>query len=200
MSCGNRDALNPDKFERLNGLALNFKTKLDSFVDALHHGVKRLGLRMTAWQCWNRGYKVAGRIFFKNHIELARHINLHAVEKLYAQAVAAGDRLSRALNVRAHPRAEAAGRAGTAGGQFSERRALDLSDLHGLALDDANGGDEHGILRGAQLPALGDTVWLIPGHCDPTVNLHDFMVGVRGGLQHGTVEQIIRVDSRGALT
>jgi D-serine deaminase-like pyridoxal phosphate-dependent protein len=75
-----------------------------------------------------------------------------------------------------------------------------LPAVHGLALDYANGGDEHGILRGAQLPALGDTVWLIPGHCDPTVNLHDFMVGVRGGLQHGTVEQIIRVDSRGALT
>ena len=75
-----------------------------------------------------------------------------------------------------------------------------LPAVHGLALDYANGGDEHGILRGAQLPALGDTVWLIPGHCDPTVNLHDFMVGVRGGLQHGKVEQIIRVDSRGALT
>ena len=75
-----------------------------------------------------------------------------------------------------------------------------LPAVHGLALDYANGGDEHGILRGAVLPALGDTVWLIPGHCDPTVNLHDHLVGVRGGLQHGTVEQIIRVDARGALT
>ena len=75
-----------------------------------------------------------------------------------------------------------------------------LPAVHGLALDYANGGDEHGILRGAQLPALGGTVWLIPGHCDPTVNLHDFMVGVRGGLQHGKVEQIIRVDARGALS
>jgi D-serine deaminase-like pyridoxal phosphate-dependent protein len=75
-----------------------------------------------------------------------------------------------------------------------------LPAVHGLALDYANGGDEHGILRGAVLPALGDTVWLIPGHCDPTVNLHDFMVGVRGGLQHGMVDQIIRVDARGALT
>ena len=25
----------------------------------------------------------------------------------------------------------------------------------------------------AGLPALGETVWLVPGHCDPTVNLHD---------------------------
>ncbi|WP_341914345.1 DSD1 family PLP-dependent enzyme [Polaromonas sp. YR568] len=75
-----------------------------------------------------------------------------------------------------------------------------LPAVHGLALDYANGGDEHGILRGAVLPALGDTVWLIPGHCDPTVNLHDHLLGVRGGLAHGTVEQIIRVDARGALT
>jgi D-serine deaminase-like pyridoxal phosphate-dependent protein len=75
-----------------------------------------------------------------------------------------------------------------------------LPAVHGLALDYANGGDEHGILRGALLPALGDTVWLIPGHCDPTVNLHDYLLGVRGGLEHGKVEQIIRVDARGALT
>ncbi|MDB5893583.1 MAG: alanine racemase, partial [Rhodoferax sp.] len=67
-----------------------------------------------------------------------------------------------------------------------------------------NGGDEHGILRapepGIALPALGDVVWLIPGHCDPTVNLHDHMVGVRGGLRAGRVERIIPVDARGALT
>jgi D-serine deaminase-like pyridoxal phosphate-dependent protein len=75
-----------------------------------------------------------------------------------------------------------------------------LPAVHGLALDYANGGDEHGILRGAVLPALGDTVWLIPGHCDPTVNLHEYLLGVRGGLESGTVEQIIRVDARGALT
>jgi D-serine deaminase-like pyridoxal phosphate-dependent protein len=64
----------------------------------------------------------------------------------------------------------------------------------------SNGGDEHGILRGTHLPALGDTVWLVPGHCDPTVNLHDYMIGIRGGLAHGTVEEIIQVDARGALT
>jgi D-serine deaminase-like pyridoxal phosphate-dependent protein len=75
-----------------------------------------------------------------------------------------------------------------------------LPAVHGMALEYANGGDEHGILRGAVLPALGDIVWLIPGHCDPTVNLHDHLLGVRGGLAHGKVEQIIRVDARGALT
>jgi D-serine deaminase-like pyridoxal phosphate-dependent protein len=67
-----------------------------------------------------------------------------------------------------------------------------------------NGGDEHGVLRLAisdkQLPLLGETVWLIPGHCDPTVNLYDHLIGIRGGLQHGTVERIVRVDARGALT
>jgi D-serine deaminase-like pyridoxal phosphate-dependent protein len=67
----------------------------------------------------------------------------------------------------------------------------------------ANGGDEHGVLRsngnGTDLPILGETVWLVPGHCDPTVNLHDFLVGVRGGLAAGVVERIVRVDARGAV-
>jgi D-serine deaminase-like pyridoxal phosphate-dependent protein len=71
-------------------------------------------------------------------------------------------------------------------------------------LDYFNGGDEHGILRpsGGQtrLPDLGQLLWLIPGHCDPTVNLHDAMIGVSGGLKSGTVERIIRVDARGAMT
>ena len=67
-----------------------------------------------------------------------------------------------------------------------------------------NGGDEHGILRAAgdskRLPGLGRMLWLIPGHCDPTVNLHDTMIGVTGGLRHGTVQRIFRVDARGAMT
>ncbi|MES2959586.1 MAG: DSD1 family PLP-dependent enzyme [Pseudomonadota bacterium] len=67
-----------------------------------------------------------------------------------------------------------------------------------------NGGDEHGILRArdasALLPALGEAVWLLPGHCDPTVNLHDALVGLRGGLAHGHVERLIRVDARGCLS
>jgi D-serine deaminase-like pyridoxal phosphate-dependent protein len=49
------------------------------------------------------------------------------------------------------------------------------------------------------LPELGETVWLVPGHCDPTVNLHDRYVVVRGGLEHGTVEAIWPVDARGAI-
>lgn len=71
-------------------------------------------------------------------------------------------------------------------------------------LEYANGGDEHGILRPAggnqRVPRLDDIVWLIPGHCDPTVNLHNVLIGVAGGLQKGRVDKIIRVDARGALT
>ncbi|MEJ7928599.1 DSD1 family PLP-dependent enzyme [Ramlibacter sp. AN1015] len=67
------------------------------------------------------------------------------------------------------------------------------------SLEFANGGDEHGLLRGARLPALGDCLWLVPGHCDPTVNLHDHLIGVAGGLAKGRIQRIIRVDARGAL-
>jgi D-serine deaminase-like pyridoxal phosphate-dependent protein len=68
-----------------------------------------------------------------------------------------------------------------------------------------NGGDEHGILRPrpdagrAALPALGETVWLVPGHCDPTVNLHDHYIGLRGGLANGVVEAVWPVDARGGV-
>lgn len=87
-----------------------------------------------------------------------------------------------------------------------------LPKLHALApehaLRFANGGDEHGVLHpdaeagntSGWLPALGDTLWLIPGHCDPTVNLHDYLIGVRGGRLKGVVERIFTVDGRGALT
>ena len=83
-----------------------------------------------------------------------------------------------------------------------------LPKVHALgnhcALDYSNGGDEHGILKPAagstHLPSLGSMLWLIPGHCDPTVNLHNEMIGVRGGLLEGVVERIITVDARGCLT
>ena len=72
------------------------------------------------------------------------------------------------------------------------------------SLEYFNGGDEHGILRptagSERLPGLGKMLWLIPGHCDPTVNLHDVMIGVKGGLRTGVVQGIYPVDARGALT
>ncbi len=71
------------------------------------------------------------------------------------------------------------------------------------ALTFANGGDEHGVLRIADgsgtLPRIGDLLWLIPGHCDPTVNLHNQLYGIRGGLENGQLERVIRVDARGCV-
>ena len=57
--------------------------------------------------------------------------------------------------------------------------------------------DEHGTLRPDDRPLLvGDRLFLIPGHCDPTVNLHDWFVGVR----NGRVEAIWPIAARGANT
>ncbi|MEO6565126.1 MAG: DSD1 family PLP-dependent enzyme [Casimicrobiaceae bacterium] len=58
--------------------------------------------------------------------------------------------------------------------------------------------DEHGVLQvdpALATPQLGDHVWLIPGHCDPTVNLYDWIVGMRG--EH--VECVWPISARGAL-
>ena len=58
--------------------------------------------------------------------------------------------------------------------------------------------DEHGNLdltRSNRRFALGEKVLLVPGHCDPTVNLHDWYVGVRDGV----VESLWPVAARGAL-
>jgi D-serine deaminase-like pyridoxal phosphate-dependent protein len=57
--------------------------------------------------------------------------------------------------------------------------------------------DEHGVLAtsGAASPALGDVLLLVPGHCDPTVNLYDELVCIRGA----TVEAIWPIAARGAL-
>lgn len=63
--------------------------------------------------------------------------------------------------------------------------------------------DEHGVLdvtAAAAPPARGETVLLVPAHCDPTVNLHDWYVGMRD--LHGPaprVEAIWPVAARGAL-
>jgi 3-hydroxy-D-aspartate aldolase len=58
--------------------------------------------------------------------------------------------------------------------------------------------DEHGVIEvaaGATAPALGEKLLLVPGHCDPTVNLHDWYVCVRDGI----VESLWPVSARGAL-
>jgi D-serine deaminase-like pyridoxal phosphate-dependent protein len=57
--------------------------------------------------------------------------------------------------------------------------------------------DEHGVLATADAdsPACGDALLLVPGHCDPTVNLYDELVCIRGG----TVEALWPIAARGAL-
>jgi D-serine deaminase-like pyridoxal phosphate-dependent protein len=45
--------------------------------------------------------------------------------------------------------------------------------------------DEHGVISvaaGTPPPALGEKLLLVPGHCDPTVNMHDWFVCVRKGV------------------
>jgi D-serine deaminase-like pyridoxal phosphate-dependent protein len=63
--------------------------------------------------------------------------------------------------------------------------------------------DEHGVLDVSACsarPRRGDKVLLVPGHCDPTVNLHDGYVGVRGfGTSAAHVECLWPVAARGAL-
>jgi 3-hydroxy-D-aspartate aldolase len=70
-----------------------------------------------------------------------------------------------------------------------------VADLPGVEFLKAS--DEHGVLN---LPAgtsieVGDKIRLIPGHCDPTVNLYDWIVGVRDG----KVECVWPITARGAF-
>jgi D-serine deaminase-like pyridoxal phosphate-dependent protein len=58
--------------------------------------------------------------------------------------------------------------------------------------------DEHGVLKvpaGARAPALGEKLRLVPGHCDPTVNLYDWLVCCRGE----RVEALWPIAARGAF-
>jgi len=55
------------------------------------------------------------------------------------------------------------------------------SDAHGVI------SDPQGVLR------VGEKLKLVPGHCDPTANVHDWYVGVRGG----KVEALWPVSARG---
>jgi len=57
--------------------------------------------------------------------------------------------------------------------------------------------DEHGVLElgGPGSVQLGQKLRLIPGHCDPTVNLYDWLVCYRGD----RVEEIWPISARGAF-
>ena len=54
--------------------------------------------------------------------------------------------------------------------------------------------DEHGVVADPSgVLAVNDKLRLVPGHCDPTCNVHDWYVGVRGG----KVETLWPVSARG---
>jgi len=55
--------------------------------------------------------------------------------------------------------------------------------------------DEHGWVEGKNPPALGEKLLLVPGHCDPTINLYDWYVCVR----RGRVEALWPITARGAV-
>jgi D-serine deaminase-like pyridoxal phosphate-dependent protein len=73
--------------------------------------------------------------------------------------------------------------------------------LDGYGADEAEyvrASDEHGkvlLKRPTNRLRIGEKVKLIPGHCDPTVNLYDWYVGVR----NGRVEALWPITARGAL-
>ncbi|MCC5858968.1 MAG: DSD1 family PLP-dependent enzyme [Ectothiorhodospiraceae bacterium] len=69
-----------------------------------------------------------------------------------------------------------------------------VHEHHGIRYIQAS--DEHGVLEDPDdALRLRDRLKLIPGHCDPTVNLHDWLVGLRDG----RVECLWPVAARGAV-
>ncbi|MEP7205874.1 MAG: DSD1 family PLP-dependent enzyme [Casimicrobiaceae bacterium] len=79
---------------------------------------------------------------------------------------------------------------------YSAEKGLPL--VHGRkGLEVVGVSDEHGkiaVASDAEPLRLGERVMLIPGHCDPTVNLHDWYVAVR----NGRVESLWPITARGA--
>jgi D-serine deaminase-like pyridoxal phosphate-dependent protein len=90
----------------------------------------------------------------------------------------------------------------------TEDRAMVNAGLKALAFDSGppivydepaanyeRASDEHGRLAVSAATGLGDKIRLIPGHCDPTVNLYDWYVCIRAG----RVEQLWPIAARGAM-
>ncbi len=93
----------------------------------------------------------------------------------------------------------------------TEERAIVDAGLKALAFDSGppsvwdepaatyeRASDEHGrlaITAATNRLKLGDKVRLVPGHCDPTVNLYDWYVAVRGE----RVEAVWPITARGAV-
>lgn len=54
--------------------------------------------------------------------------------------------------------------------------------------------DEHGVIEDPQgVLRINEKIRLVPGHCDPTCNIHDWYVGVRDG----KVETLWKISARG---
>jgi 3-hydroxy-D-aspartate aldolase len=70
-----------------------------------------------------------------------------------------------------------------------------VADIAGAVYTKAS--DEHGVieLAGTGTVQLGQKIRLVPGHCDPTVNLYDWLVCCRGD----RVEALWPVSARGAF-
>ena len=71
-----------------------------------------------------------------------------------------------------------------------------VADYRGVEY--ASASDEHGVLiiNDPECPLkLGDKIKFVPGHCDPTVNLHEWYVCVRGD----RVEALWPITARGAM-
>ncbi len=69
-----------------------------------------------------------------------------------------------------------------------------VADRSGLTVMGCS--DEHArVAVDGPMPELGEKLRLIPGHCDPTVNLYDWYVGVRSGV----VEAVWPIEARGAI-
>jgi 3-hydroxy-D-aspartate aldolase len=93
----------------------------------------------------------------------------------------------------------------------AEERAIVDAGLKALAFDSGpplvcddpvatyeRASDEHGrlgIAGATNRLRIGDKIRLVPGHCDPTVNLYDWYVGIR----QGRVEQLWPITARGAV-
>jgi 3-hydroxy-D-aspartate aldolase len=93
----------------------------------------------------------------------------------------------------------------------AEERAIVDAGLKALAFDSGpplvwdepaatyeRASDEHGrlaVMAASNRLRIGDKIRLVPGHCDPTVNLYDWYVGIRGS----RVEAIWPITARGAV-
>jgi len=72
-----------------------------------------------------------------------------------------------------------------------------LVDIPGVEFVGAS--DEHGVLSipsTSNGPGYGEKIRLIPGHCDPSVNLHSWIIGIRNDV----VECLWPISAQGALT